>query len=232
MAEQEAMGALLVSVEKITYLLRRCQVYEKIYTSETIQADALNNFQSTLVELYATILRCISFASRMLDRNTAGRGLHALFNSDEGRRLIEKCLELETQVENDAMNCDRAWTRDVDAMSRTLLESLKEPIVRLDQRVAECLEILGNDDRLRILYWICDIPHGKTHDTVSDQRTQDTCNWLLKRPQYKEWQSTSSSTILWLFGLGMFNFFNNLTASNDNNINSWHWQNVYYVSRN
>ena len=202
--EQEVIGTLLISIQKITYLTHRCMVYENIYNSETTQADVLSNLHSTLVELYTAILRIIALANKMFTKSTLTRGLHALVNPRIVLEQIAKCQELETRIELDATNCDRLRYREVDAVTRKLIESLKEPIVRTDERVALFLEIVGDDERLKILDWICDIPHGKSHDTLSGQRTQDTCNWLIERHEYQEWQDTSSSTILWLHGTGKF----------------------------
>ncbi|KAK5636393.1 hypothetical protein RRF57_012105 [Xylaria bambusicola] len=65
--ELEQMGALLVSIEKVTYLIRRCTVYEVLYGSETTPGEALQDFHRELIKLYAAILRLIALANRLRD---------------------------------------------------------------------------------------------------------------------------------------------------------------------
>jgi hypothetical protein len=196
------MGALLVSIEKVTYLTNRCTIYESLYRPGTTPEQVLHNFYTALVELYAAILRLMALAHRLFAKNIVTRAVNALINPSEVSDLLAKCQDLETRVETEVQNCERMRSQEVDAKIQELLESLRMPILRTDERVSSLLEKVDEEERLKILDWISKVLYGMNHNTVKEQRTKDTCEWLLRHKRYIEWQDTSSSTILWLHGTG------------------------------
>jgi hypothetical protein len=209
-AGYEQMGALLVSIEKVTCITDRCAIYESLYRPETTPERVLRNLYSALVKQYAEILRLIALSHRLFAKNSASQALHALINPSEVSGLVVKCQELEAGVDIEAQNCERARNREGDTKAQellektqVLLESLRKPIIRTDERVSHFLEKVEEKELLEVLDWISKILYRKNHDSVREQRTKDTCEWLLRRKSYLEWQDTSSSLILWLHGTGM-----------------------------
>jgi ankyrin repeat domain-containing protein 50 len=196
------MGALLVSIEKVTYLINRCAIYESLYNPGAISEKVLHNFHRALVKLCAVILRSMALALRLFDKNTAVRTMHALVNPSGVSDLLVKCQVEEERVEIEAQNCERERSQKADTKTQKLLESLGKPILRTDERVCSLLEKVDENERLSILDWVSKILYGKHHDVVRELRTKDTCGWLLKHPQYRRWQDESSSVILWLHGTG------------------------------
>jgi hypothetical protein len=106
------------------------------------------------------------------------------------------------QAEYEAHNCERARSQDADGKSKRLIEILKEPILRTDQKVLSLLEKVDEKERLDVLDWTSKVLYGLNHQTVKEKRTTNTCEWLLDHSQYQEWQDTSVSMILWLCGNG------------------------------
>ena len=211
MGEREQMGALLVGVEKVTYLTSRCVIYEILYGTGTTPGQSQDNLYVALVELYAVMLRLMALAYRLFAKNTAARAMHALVNPSEVADFLVKCQALETRVEIEAQNCERTRSQRVDAnlqitisSLQKLLESLQKPIFRIDERVSSFLEKVDQRERLEILEWISSVPHGMNHEAVRENRTKSTCEWLLRHSRYLEWQDTSSSIILWLHGTRRF----------------------------
>jgi hypothetical protein len=194
------MGALFVSIEKITYLTTRCTIYETLYNPGTTPETALNNLYEALVKLYATMLQVMALAHRLHAKRTVARAMHALINPSELSDLLAKCHDLESRLEVEAQNCERVCNQRVDTKTHELLEGMWKPILRTDKAVSSFLEKLNDSERLKILDWISDVPFGNHHATVNDKRTKDTCEWLLTHSQYQEWYDTSSSAILWLHG--------------------------------
>jgi hypothetical protein len=205
------MGALLVSIEKVTYLTNRCTIYEILYRPGTTPGQVLHNLHAALVILYATILQIIALAYRLFAKNTATRIIHALISPNEVSDFLAKFQDLETQVEHEAQNCERMRSQEVDtnlqnsiSSLQKILESVQKPILRIDERVSSFLENVDQRERLEILEWISKVQYGKNHETVKEKRTQSTCEWLLRHKCYLEWQDTSSSVILWLHGTRRF----------------------------
>lgn len=228
------MGALLVAVEKVIYLVNRCTVYESLYQPRSTPAEPLQNFYGALVELYAAVLQLVALSHCLFSKNTATRTLHALVKPNEVLESVAKCQDLERRVDVEAQNCERALSRDsraLDVKSRRLLEDLSTTILRCDTKVSSLLETITDEERLKILDWISSVLYGQNHGTVKDTRTAGTCGWILKRPSYTEWKNTSSSMILWLYGTGMLS---NITSMINSqlliDINSWNWENLPYVA--
>ncbi|KAK2795666.1 hypothetical protein FQN52_003515 [Onygenales sp. PD_12] len=202
-AESTQMGALLVGIETITYLVGRCAIYESLYRPGATPKDALQNLEAALTELYAVILGLIALTYRLLSKNTGTRALHALVKPSDVLDYVNKCRDLQPRVDVEAQNCERILNRDareVDLNTQKLLGILSTPILRSDKKVSTLLETVNDEERLKILDWISDVLYRADHHTVADNRTQGTCEWILKHPSYFEWYNTSSSVTLWLYG--------------------------------
>lgn len=208
MGESEQMGALLIGVEKITYIINRCKIYEILYGQEIPPGRASENLQSALVALYSTILHFVACANRLYGKNTAVRSVYALFNSDILNKFITDLHEREIRVENEAHNCDRMNTQAANSELResvnelkSLLARLEEPIIQIDRRVAAHLEKLEESEQLTILKWTSDIQYTEHHKSVNQRRAPSTCQWLLMRSEYRKWRRSDSSMVLWLHGI-------------------------------
>ena len=200
------MGDLIIAIEKLSCLIHRGAIYERLYKPEIIPADAINlhdpinNLNDAMVELYAMMLRMMSLCHRLLDKKFPGRILHALFKPDDISVFIKKCKDLEEEVEHEAHNCERTRSQEADAESIRLLNILQAPILRTDERVFRLLERTKSRECIEILDWMSGVLYGDNHETVKEKRTAETCQWLLNHGRYQEWHDTSASIILWLCG--------------------------------
>lgn len=202
------MGALLLTVEKVTYLTNRCAIYEMLYrhTPGAFSDAVLQNLDTALIEVYAFVLRLIALSHKLFTTGTVARTTHAIFKSDKIIDLLSKCQDLEPRLEIEAQNCERARSTAADDRVQRLLENLKNPVLRTDAKVSALLGFVETEKRLALLEWISNMPSGSHHRTVSDQRTRSTCMWLLEHPYYRQWRTSSSSMILWLQGTGMSSY--------------------------
>lgn len=204
--EHEQMGHLLLATEKFSCLISRGAIYESLYKPETISKDMVANFQRTLVKLYAASLQMLAICHRLFVKNTAQRAVHAIFKPGDVSTYLKECEKLELQIEIDLQNCERARSQEADETSKKLLNILQEPILRTDQKVLNLLEHVAEKERLKMLDWMSNVLYGLNHITVKEQRTADTCGWLLDHSRYHEWHDASASTILWLCGTGESRF--------------------------
>jgi hypothetical protein len=210
-SESQQMGALLLGLDKVLYIIDRCKIYEILYLRDPHPTEALMNFESTLVKLYAVILQFLAKAIRLYDKNTASRAVHAFWNPDDVADFENKCQNLEERVEIDAGNCERLhnkiaraeWSEDAEKLKRLLkeLKGLKELIGHIDTGVTALWNRSDKDERTAILLWTSNIPYEDNHKSACDGRTKDTGEWLLTHGQFQEWQSSNESTILWLHGI-------------------------------
>jgi ankyrin repeat domain-containing protein 50 len=210
-AESQQMGALLIGVEKVTYLASRCKIYEilYLYNKQSGQAAtnlkpavtnperAVANLESALVTLYAAVLRFLATTNRLYDKSFGTRAIHSILSPDQVVKFVDECQKLETRVDIEANNCERTCSQTV----REKLADLQEPITRTDSRVAALYDRLNESERLEILAWVSNIPYESYHYTARKGRTDKTGQWLLRHELHREWRESSASMILWLHGI-------------------------------
>ncbi|KAJ9634602.1 hypothetical protein H2199_008885 [Coniosporium tulheliwenetii] len=202
-AESQQMGDLLVATEKATYLINRGTIYELLYLQcnhGTSSDQVLLNLRGALVKLYATVLRLHANANRLYDKSTASRAIHAVLNPDEVRNFVQECQTLEERVDIEASNCERMYAHEAHATLRNrmenlqqLLDEMKQPVVRVDDRVAELWDRSNLSQQYEILRWTSDTPYEENHKTARDGRTEDTGKWLLMHERYLQWRKSTGA---------------------------------------
>ena len=197
------MAALLIGGEKVTQLINRCTIYELLYLRpkpfEPV-TPATANLQTALVALYSAILRFLASSKQLYDRSFVSRTLGSSL-SPEVLGFVETCKDLEAQVVTEARNLDRIQDRETNTKLESLLEDLKIPILRVDDRVGALSDGYEVDKRNKILSWVSDIPYEEVHYVARKGWTNGTGKWLLDHERYVEWRASSASTILWLHGM-------------------------------
>jgi hypothetical protein len=61
-------------------------------------------------------------------------------------------------------------------------------------------ETFSERRRRKILNWISTIAYQDNHKTTSVGLLEGTGDWLRNKPEFREWQASSASGILWLRG--------------------------------
>lgn len=202
--ESQQMGALLVGAEKVASLIDRCSVYEALYLRAEGTEQFEKNLERALLALYMAILRFLAVANRLYESSTK-RVVYGLLSPDEVVGFVNNCRSLETELDIEVGNCERSHRKtahtqleDNGRQLKQLVESLQEPILRIDHK-------LSNDrsesERLKILNYLSSIPYEANHYVACDGRTKDTGGWLLKHELFSQWRSSKSSNILWLYGI-------------------------------
>lgn len=201
------MEALLIGVEKATYLTTRCSIYEQLCSSHS-RADekAKKNLENSLVSTYSTILSLIGTICHLFDKSTGTRFVLATWRRGEVQDLLKKSDILAERVDSDVLACnitcdltfqDQFWERSNDI------------------------------ERKKVLRWISDVPFKSVHDRACENRTANTGGWLLLHDRYKRWRFSDSSMILWLHGIRMFPLSRYSFSSN---IGSWCWKNKALIA--
>ncbi|KAK9773016.1 putative NACHT domain-containing protein [Seiridium cardinale] len=88
-------------------------------------------------------------------------------------------------------------SKDVDGIIRNLdnFRNDMSAALAIDQTT-----LLLDDEQIKILEWISPILYGKHHNTITDARTEGTCEWILQHEKLQEWENAESSVVLWLHG--------------------------------
>lgn len=210
---KEQMGALLLGLNKVLYLLDRCTIYEILYTYNSQPKDAgealaLKNLTSALIELYAIILLFLAKANGFFGKSTAHRSLSAFLSPTDVVDLEKKCHSSEERVEREAGNCERycryqAQSQEFQNLTKLLqgLEDQNKLLSGLKGAIDTISSRAKNDDQNKILSWVSKIQFKKIHESARDGRTVDTGAWLLEHNKFKRWSLSDKSEILWLHGI-------------------------------
>lgn len=82
-----------------------------------------------------------------------------------------------------------------------ILSDMDKPIHRMADQVADLHDGMQKEQRLIILRWLSSVPYAQHHQNIRTDRLHNSGLWMLEKPEYKVWQTTSSSSILWLHGI-------------------------------
>jgi hypothetical protein len=175
------------------------------------------------IVLYASVLQYLAFIIRYYRQNAAVRFIKSLVVSRldlEARYASVQSAQsdllqiaalcgaekfeivsstVEKTAEEQATEKDEASQRHAALLD--ILTALNEPILRLSLDMADVKDGLQRESRVNILKAVSTIPYSAHHKAVARDRLQGSGAWLLRKPVYQDWRSSSSSSVLWLHGI-------------------------------
>ena len=200
----ESMQVAAESVETTARIMHRCSVYELLYTPETVGVEVRHGFEVALVDLYGGLLHLLVRLGQFLNKNTAFRSASAILNPGSLQTLLSDVQKLESESDKEAQVCQRTQVTESHSRLANMapklerLLQLETSLLQVDENVKQMLEVLDGNKIREVLQWISPTMHYHHHDLVRERRTKDTCQWILEKPQYREWLEDPSSVTLWL----------------------------------
>lgn len=91
-------------------------------------------------------------------------------------------------------------TQRIDELEK-LMKAFDEPLGRTMGTFQDLQDHLKAEERRGLLAWLSRIRCREHHDMTYREILPDTGLWLLKRADFLECQSSSSSSLLWLRGI-------------------------------
>ncbi|KAL7267374.1 hypothetical protein RUND412_010042 [Rhizina undulata] len=82
------------------------------------------------------------------------------------------------------------------------LQSLQQPLTEVKNKIREISEGIEGNKQFEILKWLLKVDYKGHHDFILSTRHENTGNWLFWKPDFIQWNSSSSS-IFWLHGIGI-----------------------------
>lgn len=188
--------AIMGCTDMILCLVRRGRVYEKVYLDELPISMDQECLRQKLVQVYTRCLDFLAFVNENLQKGGLGRFLVALVDSGRGEQRVAEVKGLEQDLERAANTCE---AREGDS-HRRLLRSLEGPLKRVDESVTTVLRKLEDRDRQEAMDYISVVPVGSHHNEKIENRTDGTCEWLVRHPDFRKWEESACSSLLWLQG--------------------------------
>ncbi|KAH7150207.1 ankyrin repeat-containing domain protein [Dactylonectria estremocensis] len=81
------------------------------------------------------------------------------------------------------------------------LHFIETAVLRLRDQSNNNTRLLDEESHMKMILWLSTLPFPTHHETISESRTPNFGQWLLKHDKYQEWCETSSSCALWLHGI-------------------------------
>ncbi|RBR10743.1 hypothetical protein FVER53590_30372 [Fusarium verticillioides] len=144
------------------------------------------------VQQYGTMVQDIEVVSRIIARYKEFENLH-LGRDQPAEAALETAL---------------TDTSDLRFIQKTVLR-LRDQINNNTKRIEE-------DDYIKMISWMSTSPFSIHHETISESRTPNFGQWLLKHEAYRNWCESSSSSTLWIRGItgsGKTNLFSVIVDS-------------------
>ncbi|KAK4867436.1 hypothetical protein LT330_000946 [Penicillium expansum] len=195
----EQMFAVLATTEKVVQVIFHCQVYESVYHRDQLPEDMLQALHDALIAVYKTLLELLLHTKDLLSQSTFKQFMRSIVSPSDG--LFSSVSSQEAKLRETVQSCEIRRSADVDGTLLRELHAIQAPVARIDFRIEACFQKMDKRDSLALLEWISNEPYTTYHESVKERRTDNIGEWLLRHQDFREWEDSSSSAVLWLRGL-------------------------------
>ena len=197
----------LWSVRITLYAANRGRLYHRMFSLRNTSEQAFAGLLVALQNLYGGMLELLA---RVGSHNSAARDselFRAISNPGRAIGIVGKLHELVSQLEDAILVCEQSRTSPADEDVRRLLEDT--PHIRLntlssdgghDGNTEDRVSAFDYDRDMQLIDWLSDVPYERHHREIRKGRVNNTCEWLLQQPEFKDWAERQMSGTLWLRG--------------------------------
>ncbi|PTB63437.1 hypothetical protein BBK36DRAFT_1171668 [Trichoderma citrinoviride] len=197
----EQKAALLGTVQWFTRIVRRGQIYEALYTTETTAEGPTLNLHDALLEIYIAVLELLAKSDALFESGVARQTLTAILRPDSATGAVKNLSEKEQRLDREVQSCEASrsfisskQTMDgIDSLKKQL-DQLSLPLPRIDKGIASLLSKVEKRELEKLMDFISSEMFGKSHATVNEARLDRTGEWLLASKEFLDWQKIPSSS--------------------------------------
>ncbi|KAA8902942.1 hypothetical protein FN846DRAFT_954798 [Sphaerosporella brunnea] len=212
----ENLQGVVAALETILVTMARCEFYEKIYreslrttlsSSDTHTTAALaNSLAEALPEFYCSVLVFVVKAKRYLESSSnLAKVANALRTfSDYLKPLIDEVAEKEALVKEGA---NMATMEKIKAQSKVLLD-LEDLMTRFNAQFSSVTDDIkamrSQFDHIRdeeAQHWLNAERPEALYDINLQHRLDGTCDWILLKEDYQNWERGAGARNLWVMGI-------------------------------
>ncbi|OJJ30091.1 hypothetical protein ASPWEDRAFT_120837 [Aspergillus wentii DTO 134E9] len=200
-SDQHVFGATVEGIETISQLITRYTIFETLYLdcNSPIRAE----LESALVRLYKKVLAYLVKAKRYFQTSTTKRVLKSAFYTAEDNQM--KAIEAEEKrvaaLTTLADMEELKRTGENVAATQSLVKLLEQPILRMADETTTAMRRLEINKQSALLQWLSSVPFIQHHKDHIRKNIPGCGHWFLNHPEYQNWKSSSSSSILLLHGI-------------------------------
>ncbi|KAI1752087.1 hypothetical protein F4782DRAFT_155191 [Xylaria castorea] len=198
----ELRSQVLAGIATVASLLAQCDTYQQLYMAPDLALRppeaALVKLKTSIVETYTKSQSFLGFAIQQ--QQSKVRSVAAPFKLGDAGSHVHELSKHGEQLAQAADNCEKYC----HLLNRSNVEGFLKLNATFHQIIQNQIELfldrIDRNDLMEMLDWISSIQYGKHHNRVKNNRTSDTCEWLLRHEKFHKWEDSSSSMILWLQG--------------------------------
>jgi hypothetical protein len=194
------MIALLETVDRVLRVIHHGHVYETVYSPERIPGDVLQLLHDAIANVYKAALEVIAFSADRLAKGSVSQIAATILHPDELSTLFSNLDRRESEVAQTVQTCEIHRSADADGTLMAQLHEIHPVLAQIDQRLEDCFTHLEERESLDLLDWMSKVLYMMHHRAVRENRTPDTCDWLLDDERYRKWQTSGKASVAWLWG--------------------------------
>ncbi|KAL5388700.1 hypothetical protein DPSP01_002806 [Paraphaeosphaeria sporulosa] len=195
----EAFRAVAEGIEAASRTISRCSIYEAAYLGSTTAGLKVNRrlLQTELEMLCSAVLRYLAWITAYYDQSTPNRLLGSALNSTGGTgEAFDILLELEIEVERVAQLLHGEVA--IRTASKRLFGLLEQPVVQSVENLSQFRAMIERDEQQALGLWLSSTNHREEHRRVRNGVLSGTGEWFRHRDEYRQWDGSTSSGILWI----------------------------------
>ncbi|GLA38815.1 hypothetical protein AnigIFM63309_006128 [Aspergillus niger] len=209
----DTFGAIVEGLETSVRVIARGGILEGLYYQKnSALSEARQALQDEIVKCYTAVLKFLS-GEEILSVLTNEHCTKEI-QSAEQQFLIQKGLadsEDLGNIETNVLHTILIATSTADQVNdmktkleKTLLD-LDKPLIRVVDQVSDLHRALKDNERGQILRWISPVPAQEHYREASASLMPGSGEWLFRHPEFQAWRDSSSSEVLWLYGIRELN---------------------------
>ncbi|KAM0796953.1 ankyrin repeat-containing domain protein [Usnea florida] len=199
--DKTVLGEAIANLEAVSHIITRYAILEELYLQG--KPAARDQFEDTVVRLYAEVLTYLAKAKEYFQSSTKSRLAKSVVKIFEGEQMAKINVldgQLSRLTELFTIDEHLKTAREVSAMN-ALLVSLKEPIKRLADDSSTSTKTFDESQHLQLLKWLSPVPFSSHHKRHFESRIPGSGQWLLNHDRYLHWSKSSTSSIFLLHGI-------------------------------
>ncbi|KAJ5710113.1 ankyrin [Penicillium malachiteum] len=195
----EDIGAALMTAEVVVRHISCGHSYEKIYL-EKIKGELKESLKSALVKLYAASLKLLSCALKQLNTPTAKRLLLAFLDPEKTQGQVTGLENSYSDLIKVIQICQNQVNVDIDDRTIAFLDKFHDIDSFLQKSFGKLFEQMDEESLSKILDWISPVKEYDQHGNSKKARARETCEWILKKQEFQDWEQSMSPALIWLQG--------------------------------
>lgn len=158
-----------------------------------------DTLRDALLAVYKEVIKLLVYTGDYLSKIGAERFFEALKHPGKGEEFLKSLTDAENRLNSDTQACIAV---DLEQTSDRI-QQLQIPLRLINGRISEIHDYVIEKDLSFALNYISSIETGKQHERRCENRLQGTGEWLFEHKSFQEWESSGSSSFLWLTGQGI-----------------------------